>query len=537
MAILKDKQINIPPKCFLHGKDNNKYVYVYTDFYRNQDNKARNHSLCIGKQIPNTNMMNPNNNYYSYFGIQKEFVECQVLKVGYSALVEQCFLETGLGKILSSVFGEELSQSIKIISSYIVQGGVSMSYVDDFMEEHYFCDSCRLITSKRASEIFVKIMDMGLDSFFNKWIKKTVGKDYICYDVTSVSTYSDWITHAEYGYNRDHEDLRQINIGLFTVEATKIPVYYENYNGSLTDKTNLMHVIKNAKAKGIKKIKLVMDGGFFDKDRLLGLVKSNLIFTIGMPGNLKESQRLIEEYGSDLYKAEFSTDYPDTFGKIMDYEIYGIKGKAFIGMDTNARNLKLGDLRSKIARYENELKHNRKKYSTVIKEKKYTELFSIQEKENSKGFTFEFDKEKVEKISCNYGYFLVFSTDLKSTANNIIYYYREKDVDEKMFYALKNYNDLDRLRTHQQKTTDGKVFITFISLILRAWLNEKLYEYKKRTHLPLKKIILKMSDIQILHSKNETRYLKNVTKEQKEILGIFDLNTDDLEKKIKKSLR
>ena len=74
-------------------------------------------------------------------------------------------------------------------------------------------------------------------------------------------------------------------------------------------------------------------------------------------------------------------------------------------------------------------------------------------------------------------------------------------------------------------------------MILRAWLNEKLYEYKKRTHLPLKKIILKMGDIQILHSKNETRYLKSLTKEQKEILDIFGLNADDLEKKIKKNLR
>lgn len=143
-----------------------------------------------------------------------------------------------------------------------------MSYVDYFMEEHFFENNCRLITSKRAFEIFLKIMNIGLDLFFNKWIKKTVKKDYICYDVTSVSTYSDWITHAEYRYNRDHEDLKQINIDLFTVEATKIPVYYENYNGSLTDKTNLMNVVKNAKTKGIKRIKLVMDGGFFDRERL-----------------------------------------------------------------------------------------------------------------------------------------------------------------------------------------------------------------------------------------------------------------------------
>ena len=537
MAALKGKEVIIPPKSFIQIKNNNKYVYTYINFYRNNDGKSRNHSLCIGKQISNTNMMIPNNNYYSHFDVQKNIEDYQVFKIGYSSVVNQCFNETGLGKILVDIFGEEIFQSIKIISSYIIQGGVSMNYVDNFMEEHYFNNSCKLITSRRASEIFSKIADIGFDDFFKKWIKKSIGKDYICYDVTSVSTYSNWITHAEYGYNRDHEELKQINFGLFTVETTKIPVYYENYNGSLTDKTNLLSVIKNAQSKGIKKIKLVMDGGFFDKERLQGLMKSKLIFTIGMPGNLKESKSIIKEYGNDVYKAEYSTDYTDTFGKIIDYEIFGIKGNIFVGMDTNARNLKLGDLRSKIARYEYELKHSRKKYSTIIKEKKYTDLFLIQEKENSKGFTFELDNEKVEEISSNYGYFLVFTTDKKATANDIIGYYREKDADEKMFYALKNYNDLERLRTHYQKTTDGKIFVSFIALILRAWLDDKLYEYKKRTRLPLKKIIMKLSDIQLLHSKNETRYVKSLTKEQKEILAIFGLNPEDLTKTSKKNLK
>ncbi len=67
-----------------------------------------------------------------------------------------------------------------------------------------------------------------------------------------------------------------------------------------------------------------------------------------------------------------------------------------------------------------------------------------------------------------------------------------------MFYALKSYNNLERLRT---------------------WLNNKLCEYKKRTGLPFKKIIMKLSDIQLLHSKNETQYLKDLTKEQGKNFG------------------
>lgn len=527
MAIYHNEIIDIPPKAFFHKRKDIRYVYIYTKFYRNSDGMARNHSLCIGKKISDTKM-NPNDNYYCYFNIEKESNDTEVVKVGYSMIVERCFKETGLNKILSNNFGIDICNDIKVIASYLVQGGSSMSYVDDYMKEHCFSNRSQIITSQRISEIFENIMNKDLNNFFKQWIKKVAGKDYICYDITSVSTYSDWITHAEYGYNRDHEDLKQINIGLFTAESTKTPVYYENYNGSLTDKTNLINVIKNVKDKGIKKVKVVMDGGFFDKERLLELFNSGLTFTIGMPGNLKLSKEIISNNNSDLYTSKYSTNYKNTFGKLIDYELFGIKGKVFVGLDTNTRNLKLEDLNRKVAQYTDELNNSRKKYSTVIKEKKYTALFKINEKENSKGFTFELDESKIAEMSANYGYFLIFTTDMNATANNIIYHYREKDTDEKMFYALKNYNDLNRLRTHSQKTTDGKVFVSFISLILRSWLNEKIYEYKKISHLTLKKIILKLGDIQVLHNNNDVRYLKSVTKEQKKILDYFGLNTDDI---------
>lgn len=205
-----------------------------------------------------------------------------------------------------------------------------MNYVDDYMNEHCFPNRKRIITSQKVSEIFESIMDTGMNKFFKQWIKKVAGTDYICYDITSVSTYSDWITHAEYEYNRDHEDLKKINIGLFSSETTKIPVYYENYNGSLTDKMNLINVIKNIKDKGIKRVKIVMDGGFFDKERLLELFNSGLTFTIGMPGNLKLSKEIISDNNTDLYTSKYSTDYPNTFGKLIDYKLFGIEGKSLL---------------------------------------------------------------------------------------------------------------------------------------------------------------------------------------------------------------
>lgn len=537
MGINKGEIIDIPTKTFLSKKRKENYVYAYTNFYRNEEGKPRNRSICIGKAIPNTNQMNPNDNYYAYYKIERKQKEYEVYDIGYAEVVEQCFMETGLEKILSSVYGSDIAECIKVISAYLVNGGKSMNYIDDFLKERSFGISQTKVTSQRISEIFAEIMDIGTDSFFKKWIRQNTKSGYICYDITSISTYSDWITRAEYGYNRDHEKLRQINLGLFTAENTKTPVYYEIYNGSLTDKSNLISVVKNAQIQGLRKIKLVMDGGFFDETRLKELKKLHITFTVGMPGYLQEAKKILKENKEDLFTANYTTDYANTFGKLIDYEMFGIQGKVFVGLDTNTRNLQLEDLKSRMARYTDELKHGRKKYSTVIKYKKYTELFEIKPKETSNYYTFELDQDKTKQMSENYGYFLIFTTDSKATANDIIYYYREKDIDEKMFYALKNYSDMNRLKTHSQKTTDGKIFVTFISLILRSWMNQKLYDYKKGTKLTLKKIIYKLDDIKVLHSKKECRYLKTVTKEQRNLMQIFGLNTEDLEKKAKKKLR
>ena len=226
----------------------------------------------------------------------------------------------------------------------------------------------------------------------------------------------------------------------------------------------------------------------------------------------------------------------DKPGKAFDHAIRYLKTKHIIGFDTESRNMLIKDLNAKIARYEQELKKSRKKYSTIIKEKKYTEFFKFSPKENSKGFTYEINQEYINETSRYLGYVVIFSSVLNMSAKDIIFHYREKDIDEKGFYSLKNYIDFKRLRTHNQDTTAGKTFVEFIALILRVWLNNKLEAYKKTNHTSLKKIIKKLSNIQIIKTKKEVRYLKSITKEQSELLSIFDYDSEKLLKSVKKKI-
>jgi len=98
--------------------------------------------------------------------------------------------------------------------------------------------------------------------------------------VTSISTYSKPIDNASFGYNRDGENLPQINLGMYTGEKTKLPIFYNVYNESITDKEQLVFMMKYTKELNLNNIKFVMDKGFYKKDNLNYMYENNHKFII-----------------------------------------------------------------------------------------------------------------------------------------------------------------------------------------------------------------------------------------------------------------
>jgi len=70
------------------------------------------------------------------------------------------------------------------------------------------------LTSQRISEILSSIGTDGKQTFLAKWMAMSLEDDYICYDITSVSSYSALNEYIKYGHNRDGEKLPQLNLGM-----------------------------------------------------------------------------------------------------------------------------------------------------------------------------------------------------------------------------------------------------------------------------------------------------------------------------------
>ena len=76
---------------------------------------------------------------------------------------------------------------------------------------------------------------------------------------------------------------------------------------------------------------------------------------------------------------------------------------------------------------------------------------------------------------------------------------------------------MKRLRTHQESTTDGKLFVAFISLIIRSYTYERLRAYMKKNNLTYTGILKELEKIKQVTFLDNSFYLSPLTKRQREI--------------------
>jgi transposase len=527
MALLRDSLVDIPEDRGIHiksaGAKGEKYVYKHVKYFRDAKGKPRNQSKAIGKFDVASGKMFPNNNYYDLYNLSPVMSEVDVWDYGYSYLVTKVCRDMGLMESLTSAFGEQRAMDIVVMASYIIREGNAMDGIDDWLSRNFFPKYKKKLNSQSTSSIFSALSAGQMHKFFSKWVKTALGDGAVCYDVTSISSYARQMPAVERGYNRDGENLSQFNLGMFCDETNKTPIYYNRYNGSLTDKTNLSYVLANAESVGIRHVKMVLDGGFMDKGCLKSLHEICSSFVVGLPTYLKESQSILTEYGDKVDDYANALDWPHMFCIPVDRKIQEVSGKAFLYFDALNHVLLCDELSAKINRLKAELS-SLKQYPKNHLDR-YEPYFTLTKHSQDSGFDYEVNTDKVESLRKTKGFFLIFSTDMTANPEDILFHYRAKDAVEKLFDQIKCDMDGNRIRTHNEQTTDGKVFVTFIACIIRSYLLGKLSQYLTDHSTSLKKVFSQLSNITIVSGSKGLRFTKALSKKHKQILAPFDADS------------
>jgi transposase len=379
--------------------------------------------------------------------------------------------------------------------------------------------------SQRISELLHAVSDEDRIEFYRGWSQYRSEREYLALDITSISSWSSLIEDVEWGYNRDHENLPQINVCMLMGEHSRLPVFPTVYSGSLKDVSTLKATVEEiAGYLPGKPVLLVMDKGFYSKKNVDLLLKTYPKHRFIMPA------AFTARFAKDLITAE--RDHIDTIANTIVSGKNSVRGVC--------RKIPWGEGKTLYAHlYFNVLKASNRKedvyahVSALVKaarenpanpklQQEYEKYLIITKAPQSSMPRIKIRYDVIEKELETAGWLILLSSNI-SDSKKALDIYRAKDVVEKGFYRIKNSIDLGRMRIHSQQSMQNKLFAGFISLILLSHINKVMLEKGLYKHMTLKKLILTLKKLR-LQRINGQDILFPVTKDQRSIFEAFHVD-------------
>lgn len=488
------------------------YVYESVGTWDKEKKQTRHKRVCIGKLDPVTGELIPSKRL-------SKPTTCR--EYGNFYFLNEISQKCGMTNILKSVFSKTWKE-ILTCAFFEVSEKKAM-YLCEEWNDLCITPSEKSITSQRISELFKEISIDDRMNFFKKWGNVRAEQEYIAFDITSISSYSKLIEYVEMGYNRDSEDLPQINLGMLFGETSLLPIYYNIYPGSIRDVSTLANMLELLKFLDMKGIKFVMDKGFFSTSNIDSMIcrGSGYKFSIAVPFTAGFAKEAV-----DFVRGEISL--PSNTLLINNQIVQGVtyqhkwKGKniyVHVIFNQDKYNSEEKNFLKKIITLEQEILSDNRVESH---EKQYKMYFSVRKTRTGKRVD-RINEKIIDSLKYK-GFCVIISNDIKYT-DEIIETYRNKDVVEKSFDNLKNELDLNRLRIHSDKAMEGRVFIAFLSLILQSHIHRIMKKENLYDRFTKEQLICEMKKIKkVEFADSNKNFVTEISKNQREIFEAFEIS-------------
>ena len=499
------------------------YIYESTSYWDKEKKQSRNKQVCIGKLDPVSKEFIPSKRLKPEQVVARDpAVTASASIVGPLLILDNITAKLGLRKLLKSCFPHDYQQ-IQMMAYYLVAHGGPLSHCETWCKSHA-PNLTESLASQRITEILCAITADEKQTFCTKWMDKILENDYICYDITSISSYSELNEYIKYGYNRDKEKLPQLNLAMLFGQKSRLPVYFHQLPGNITDVTTLPNLLKTFKFMEARSLNYVMDKGFYSKKNIDCLVAMKQKFTVSVPMSNKWVQLAIDDIHQDIHG-------PQGYQRIDNETLYvhtrlypwGEKNRrCYLHLYYNAyaRAAAVDRFSEELVGYKAELESG-----NLIKEhsKAYSRFFVIKTTPK-RGTKISYNNEAVSQYIKRYaGFQAIMSSAIKDPVETL-QIYRDKDVVEKCFDDLKNQLDMKRLRMHSSAAVNGRLFVQFIALICISALRKEMRASGLIKQYTVRELLQEMETLtKITYTGKHGHILTELTKQQKEILECLNI--------------
>lgn len=521
-------------------KTGNVYVYESVSYWDKEKKQSRAVRKCIGKRDPETGEIVPTGSYIK----KKEEAKKIAVKPGPLAitkyqrsffgatyLFDQIGDMTGVTADLKACFPNDYKRILSIAYFLILEENNSLSRFSHWqrLHEHPYNDD---IASQRSSELFQSIDEESRMTFFMKQGKRRIENEYWAFDTTSISSYSETLNQVKKGRNKEHDRLSQINLALLFGEKSGLPFYYRKLPGNITDVKIIKQLMTEFDVMGYKKVKVVLDRGFYSKNNIDLLYKNHQKFIIGVKLGLKYVESILEEERTKLpiwtkLQSQFGT-YGTCRAIEWNYEQKRpYKGdtitesrRAYLHIFYNPEKaakdqVDMNDYWTSL--YDDLVNKKCKEYRT----KDYAKYFTVTDTPKRGRKVIPNEQIMIEATK-NYGYFALLSNEVKDPFDALSVY-RSKDIVEKGFGNLKERLNFRRLQVSSELSLNGKIFVEFIALIYLSYVKKKMQDAKLFDKWTMQDLLNELDVIESFKVPGQCRIIGEITEKQKNIyekLGI-----------------
>lgn len=504
----------------------NIYLYQVESYWDKEKKQARQRRVYLGPKDKKTKVSVRKNK------------NIQIVSKSYGNIF---FLETicqkiGLTQVLKSCFPKQYEEILALAFYELSEN--SPFYLFEYWQQEMHLPKIKILDSENCSSLSESIgtNEVARLDFLKQWISSVQPVKAAYYDITSISSYSTNIDYIEWGYNRDKENLPQLNMGVVCNQENGIPLYYNIFPGSIVDVSTLKNNIHFLQAMGLSNILMIMDRGFFSTSNVLKMNEdeNKVYFIQPLPLSLKKVKEIIVQNDGLIDNADNAFIYEEEVLYSLAVEIelgkqnfdghlfYNEKAKLEQKQHFLSIILQLNQL---IKDKSFNKQENADNYIQLTIPAKYQNYF----KYNTSTQKIEKDKETINQHFKYLGCYLMISNNQEKIDNiQMLTYYRNKDKVEKIFDLAKNEIDGNRLRAHNKYTNDGRLFVRFVTLILMSHLSYVMREKDLFKTFSMKELIADLKKIKHIKLFETTPIISELSKKQKNIFKAFNIDFDSL---------
>ena len=497
------------------------YVFEAIAQWDHEKQQSRQKRIYIGKKDPETGTFVPNKKYYELYGHDTDTAGIQTSTVvksvdfGNIYLMDQASSACGLKQVLKDIFSD-CWEDILVCAMHSCSENEALYLCEDWAR------NSRVPTAPSSQSISKLLKELNEDrrmQFYKRWAELRGEKEYLALDISSVSSWSELINYVEYGYNRDHEDLPQINLAMLFGEESRLPVFARIYPGSVKDVSTLVGMVAFIEQLQLRQMHFVMDKGFYSARGVGVLLEKYIKFAIGVPFSTGMAKEAVRENFSSITSPgnAIEVDGHIYYASVKKQTINGRRTYLHIYYDRERAAKEHDRLMHKVIKIENGLADGTVSMDSA-EARKY---FSFQK--NREGTYNIHRREDVirEQLELT-GYFVILTNDSKDS-EYILNVYRTKDVVEKSFDNIKNELDLERLRIHSDEAMEGRIFIGFIALIITSYIRGIMEDKNLYSIYSLNKLYSELKKLRLIQFKNGKQVLTELTSNHKAIFKAFNI--------------